>query len=73
MPFGVWLRLVHPEPLPPVPASGSMPEDVLRDDPPPPSTHDVFRIDWQVFHRTLARMPAVRTPWLREFTENLMR
>ncbi|MFE2322835.1 hypothetical protein ACFXD5_02720 [Streptomyces sp. NPDC059385] len=71
LPFGVWLRLVHPERQPPVPASGPMPKYVLREDPPPPSVHDVFRIDWQVFRRTLARLPAVRTPWLREITERL--
>ncbi|MFE9484816.1 hypothetical protein ACFYNM_40335 [Streptomyces spororaveus] len=71
LPFGVWLRLAFPEPQLPVPASGPMPDGVLRDDPPTPNVHDVFRIDWEVFHRTLARLPAVRTPWLHEITENL--
>ncbi|MFJ4467471.1 hypothetical protein ACIP2X_08240 [Streptomyces sp. NPDC089424] len=71
LPFGVWLRLVIPESQLPVPASGLLPDGVLRDDPPTPSVHDVFRIDWQVFQRTLARLPAVRTPWLREIHDNL--
>ncbi|MDX2705451.1 hypothetical protein PV350_21695 [Streptomyces sp. PA03-6a] len=71
LPFGVWLRLVFPEPQLPVPASGPIPDGVLRDDPPTPGVHDVFRIDWEVFQRTLARLPAVRTPWLHEITENL--
>ncbi|MEE1754678.1 hypothetical protein [Streptomyces sp. SP18CS02] len=66
LPFGVWLRLVFPEPELPVPASRLMPEDVLRDDPPAPAVHDVFRIDQHVFWHTLARLPAVRRPWLAE-------
>ncbi|MEU1312452.1 hypothetical protein ABZ419_26675 [Streptomyces cinnamoneus] len=64
LPFGVWLRLVFPEPHLPVPAPGLMPDGVLRDDPPPPRAHHVFRIDWGVFRHTLARLPAVRSPWL---------
>ncbi|MFD5411002.1 hypothetical protein [Streptomyces nojiriensis] len=71
LPFGVWLWLVFPEPQLPVPASGRIPDGVLRDDPPTPSVHEMFRIDREVFQRTLARLPAVRTPWLREITKNL--
>jgi hypothetical protein len=71
LPFGVWLRLVFPEPQLPAPSSGPIPDGVLRDDPPTPNVHDVFRIDWGVFQRTLARLPAVRTPWLREIHDNL--
>ncbi|WP_326580810.1 hypothetical protein OIE69_42365 [Actinacidiphila glaucinigra] len=71
LPFGVWLRLVFPERQLPVPASGLLPDGVLRDDPPTPSVHDVFQIDWGVFERTLTRLPAVRTPWLREIHDNL--
>ncbi|MFE7705904.1 hypothetical protein ACFU6I_08900 [Streptomyces sp. NPDC057486] len=70
LPFGVWLRLVFPEPQLPVPASNLMPDDVLRDDPPTPSVHDSFRIDHGVFKRTLARLPAVRSPWLSEILEH---
>ncbi|MEV4943113.1 hypothetical protein AB0L09_36025 [Streptomyces zaomyceticus] len=71
LPFGVWHRLVFPEPELSVPASGTLPAGVLRDDPPTPSVHDMFRIDWDVFQRTLIRLPAVRTPWLRDIAENL--
>ncbi|UYQ60657.1 hypothetical protein [Streptomyces peucetius] len=73
LPFGVWHRLVFPEPQLPVPATGPVPDGVLRDEPPTPNVHDVFRYDWEVFQRTLARLPAVRTPWLREITESLTR
>ncbi|SDL01946.1 hypothetical protein SAMN05421806_11695 [Streptomyces indicus] len=67
----MWLGLVFPEPHLPVPASGPLAGSLLRDDPPTPAVHDVFRIDWQVFRHTLARLPAARAPWLREITENL--
>ncbi|MFF3625366.1 hypothetical protein [Streptomyces sp. NPDC002467] len=70
LPFGVWLRLVLPEPQLSVPASGPLAKDVLREDPPPPRVHDVFRVDWEVFRDTLARLPAARTPWLREIAED---
>lgn len=70
LPFGVWFRLVFPEPQLPVPASRLMPDDVLRDDPPPPAVDDDFRFDRGAFHRTLARLPAVRSPWLREIFEH---
>ncbi len=73
LPFGVWLGLVHPEPPPPAPASGPLPDGFLRDDPPAPEVHDVFRIDWHVFQQTLDRLPAARAPWLREITENITR
>ncbi len=66
LPFGVWLSLVFPEPYPPVLASGVIPLDVLRDDPLAPLPPQPFRADPRVFHRTMARLPAVRSPWLRE-------
>ncbi|GGT08339.1 hypothetical protein GCM10010271_08650 [Streptomyces kurssanovii] len=69
LPFGVWLRLVFPEPQLPVPASRLMPDDVLRDDPPTPGVQDGFRIDMAVFRYTLVRLPAVRAPWLRDILE----
>lgn len=69
LPFGVWLRLAFPEQRLPVPAPGLMPGDVLRDDPPTPKVHDVFRIDWHVFQRTLDGLRAVHAPWLREILE----
>ncbi|MER6345979.1 hypothetical protein ACWC10_29740 [Streptomyces sp. NPDC001595] len=70
LPFGVWLRLVFPESQPPVPGSRLTPDDVLRDDPPTPDVHGVFRIDTEVFHHTLARLPAARGPWLREMLQH---
>ncbi|MEU2736963.1 hypothetical protein ABZ656_16470 [Streptomyces sp. NPDC007095] len=71
LPFGVWLWLAFPEPYLPVPASGGMPDGVLRDDPPAPHPHHLFRADPGAFHHTLVRLPAVRSPWLREILENL--
>ncbi|GAA0441708.1 hypothetical protein ABZ951_02780 [Streptomyces sp. NPDC046215] len=71
LPFGVWLWLAFPEPHLPLPASGSMPDGVLRDDPPAPHPHHLFRADSGAFHHALARLPAVRSPWLREILENL--
>ncbi|MFJ9648345.1 hypothetical protein [Streptomyces sp. NPDC101206] len=71
LPFGVWRWLVFPEPNLPVPASGGLPDGVVRDDPPAPLPRRPFRADPGVFHHTLARLPAVRSPWLREILENL--
>ncbi|MFF3958229.1 hypothetical protein ACFYY1_34225 [Streptomyces sp. NPDC001890] len=69
LPFGVWLWLVAPEPDLPVPTSGVMPEGVLDVDPPLPRPDHLFRADSVVFHHTLVRLPAVRSPWLREVAE----
>ncbi|MER6736870.1 hypothetical protein [Streptomyces puniciscabiei] len=71
LPFGVWLWLAFPEPHPPVPASGTMPAGVLRDDPPAPRPHHLFRADAATFHHTLVRLPAVRSPWLGEILGKL--
>jgi hypothetical protein len=71
LPFGVWLWLAFPEPYLPVPASGRMPDGILRDDPPSPRPDRLFQADPQTFEHTLARLPAVRTAWLREILENL--
>lgn len=71
LPFGVWLWLASPEPHLPVPTSGRMPDGVLRDDPPAPRPPHLFRADPEVFQHTLVRLPAVRSPWLREILENL--
>ncbi|MGW2181855.1 hypothetical protein ACWCXX_27920 [Streptomyces sp. NPDC001732] len=70
LPFGVWLRLVLPERQLPVPTSSLVPGGILRDDPPAPGVDDPFRIDLGAFRRTLARLPAVRAPWLREILEH---
>ncbi|MGD1222122.1 hypothetical protein AB9Q10_27295 [Streptomyces krungchingensis] len=66
LPFGVWFRLVFPEPHLPVPTSGPMADGALRDDPPIPRPRHAFQVDTQAFRHTLARLPAARSPWLRE-------
>ncbi|MEU6341389.1 hypothetical protein ABZ883_10640 [Streptomyces sp. NPDC046977] len=71
LPFGVWLWLAFPEPHLPLPASGGMPDGVLRDDPPAPRPRYLFRADPGAFQHTLVRLPAVRSPWLREIADNL--
>ncbi|MFD4481512.1 hypothetical protein ACFWPU_36120 [Streptomyces sp. NPDC058471] len=71
LPFGVWLWLAFPEPDLPLPASGGLPDGVLRDDLPAPRPHRLFRADSAAFRHTLTRLPAVRSPWLREILENL--
>ncbi|MGI5447917.1 hypothetical protein ACQEVM_19575 [Streptomyces sp. CA-243310] len=73
LPLGVWRWLAFPGPVLPVPTSGVLPADVLRDDfdPPAPRPRRRFRADPEVFRHTLVRLPAVRSPWLREILENL--
>lgn len=71
LPLGVWLWLVSPQPYVPVPASGGIPQDVLRDDPLPPRPYYLFRADRGTFQHTLVRLPAVRSPWMRTILENL--
>lgn len=73
LPLGVWLWLVSPQPYLPVPASGRIPQDVLRDDPLPLLPNRLFRADRETFLHTLVRLPAVRRPWLRTIVENLTR
>ncbi|MET8825261.1 hypothetical protein ABZX40_35790 [Streptomyces sp. NPDC004610] len=73
LPLGVWLWLVSPRPYLSVPASGGLPQDVLRDDPLPPRPNYLFRADRGAFERTLVRLLAVRSPWLRTILENLRR
>ncbi|HEY9332454.1 MAG TPA: hypothetical protein VIS09_30135 [Streptomyces sp.] len=69
LPLGVWLWLVSPQRHLPVPASGRIPQDVLRDDPLPMLPHSLFRADRGTFEHTLVRLPAVRSPWLRTILE----
>ncbi|MET8586161.1 hypothetical protein ABZX39_35630 [Streptomyces collinus] len=71
LPFGVWKWLAFPEPHLPLPASGTMPDGVLRDDPLAPHPRHPFQADSGTFRHTLVRLPAVRSPWLREILENL--
>ncbi|MFF9623775.1 hypothetical protein [Streptomyces griseosporeus] len=72
LPLGVWLWLVSPQPYLPVPASGGVPRDVLRDDPLPPRPTYLFRADRETFQDTLVRLPAVRSPWMGTILEDLM-
>lgn len=62
LPLGVWLWLVSPEPYVPRPASGRLPQDVLRDNPLPLLPHHLFRPDRGTFRHTLVRLPAARDP-----------
>ncbi|WP_333778453.1 hypothetical protein [Streptomyces sp. IBSBF 3136] len=71
LPFGVWLWLAFPEPDLPVPSSAGLPYDVLRDHPLPPRPPHPLRADRDIFQRTLVRLPAGRSPWLREILDNL--
>ncbi|MCX4845313.1 hypothetical protein [Streptomyces sp. NBC_00893] len=71
LPLGVWLWLVSPQPYLPVPASGRIPQDVLRDDPLPLLPDYPLRVDRATFQHTLVRLPAVRSPWVRTILENL--
>ncbi|WP_371573099.1 hypothetical protein [Streptomyces sp. NBC_01314] len=71
LPFGVWLWLAFSQPHLPVPASGVMPDGVLRDDPPAPRPRYLFRVDREVFQHTLVRLSAVRSPWLRDILANV--
>ncbi|MFH8438520.1 hypothetical protein ACH4A3_25270 [Streptomyces sp. NPDC018007] len=73
LPLGVWLWLVSPEPDLPVPASGRIAQDVLRDEPLPLLPDRLFRADRGTFRHALVRLPAVRSPWLSTILENLTR
>ncbi|WP_328873800.1 hypothetical protein OHT76_29065 [Streptomyces sp. NBC_00287] len=68
----VWAYLADPEEISPFPASGTLPDGVLRDDYPlPPHPGYAFHPDRQVFMHTLARLPAVRRPRVREIYDRL--
>ncbi|MFF8597823.1 hypothetical protein ACF065_02690 [Streptomyces sp. NPDC015232] len=66
LPDGVWAHLALPGETRPIPASGTLPDGVLRDDYPlPDHPWYRFRPNDQAFRATLARCPEVREPWLR--------
>ncbi|MEV7343883.1 hypothetical protein [Streptomyces sp. NPDC093544] len=71
LPADVWAHLAFPGERMPVPATGGLPDDVLRDDPLPMRPGRLFRPDWEVFLDNLARLPAVRQPWLRSIYDRL--
>ncbi|MCZ4102706.1 hypothetical protein C8250_040440 [Streptomyces sp. So13.3] len=67
----VWAYLAfHSEQLL-VPASGRLPDGVLRDDPLPLHPWGPFRPDSGVFRSTLARLPVVRQPWLHRIYDDV--
>ncbi|MFI6766653.1 hypothetical protein [Streptomyces sp. NPDC050355] len=65
LPAEVWAHLAFPRERLPVPATGGLPDGVLRDDPPPMRPWRPLWPDREIFLDTLARLPAVRQPWLR--------
>ncbi|MFF7970947.1 hypothetical protein [Streptomyces sp. NPDC007905] len=65
LPADVWQALAFPEDRSLLPVTGGLRRDVQRDDPLPLRPHRLFRPDRHVFLYTLARLPAVRQPWLR--------
>ncbi|MFC4498410.1 MULTISPECIES: hypothetical protein [Streptomyces] len=68
----VWMYLAFGrEQVPPIPVTGGMPDGVLRDDPLPLRPLRLFWPDRYVFLDTLARLPAVRGPWLREIFDRV--
>ncbi|MEU9544875.1 MULTISPECIES: hypothetical protein [Streptomyces] len=67
----VWMHLAFQHDRLPVPATGGMPEGVFRDDPLPMHPWGAFRPDARAFLHTLARLPAVRRPWLRRIYDRV--
>ncbi|MFI0980058.1 hypothetical protein ACH4SP_24010 [Streptomyces sp. NPDC021093] len=67
----VWLHLARPRVRPAMPVNGALPDGVWRDDPSLPHPGGFFRPDMDVFLRTLARLPAVREPWLRRIHDRV--
>ncbi|RBQ21990.1 hypothetical protein DP939_04805 [Spongiactinospora rosea] len=61
---GVWRGLAFGGGWPPIPASGRMPDGVLRDEPPARPPWVRFEPDQDLFVHRLARSPRVREPWL---------
>ncbi|MGW1626920.1 hypothetical protein [Streptomyces sp. NPDC002172] len=67
---GVWAYLAHPSETSPMPATGVLPEGVLRDDYPlPPRPRVPLKPHHRAFEDTLVRLPAVRAPRLRRFRD----
>ncbi|MFF5125529.1 hypothetical protein ACFY41_01120 [Streptomyces syringium] len=67
----VWTYLAFPREGLPLPVTGRMPDGVLRDEPLPRHPWGSFRADSRVFLHTLARLPAVRQPWLRRIYDQV--
>ncbi|MFE7462640.1 hypothetical protein ACFU6R_00855 [Streptomyces sp. NPDC057499] len=71
LPDGMWTHLAFHNDRLFVPATGGLPRDVQRDDPLPPHPRGPFQPDPDVFLHTLARLPAVRLPWLRDIYDRV--
>ncbi|MEH0827443.1 MULTISPECIES: hypothetical protein [unclassified Micromonospora] len=69
--WDVWTYLAFHHDRRPVPGAGTMPDDARRDDPPPLTPSGPFRPASDVFLSTLARLPEVRQPWLREIYDHV--
>ncbi len=68
--IGVWAHFALPGETSPLPASGRVPEGVLRDDYPLPlRPWRSFMPHSTAFSRTLVRLPAIRRPALRAYRE----
>ncbi|GAA3868446.1 hypothetical protein GCM10023084_22010 [Streptomyces lacrimifluminis] len=61
-----WAELAFPPQRTRLPVVGGLPAGVVRDDPLPPHPQLLFGPSCDAFRYTLARMPAVQEPWLRE-------
>ncbi|MFF3208554.1 hypothetical protein [Streptomyces sp. NPDC002962] len=67
---GVWAYLAHPGETSPMPATGVLPEGVLRDDYPlPPGPWCPLTAHHHAFDHTLVGLPAVRAPRLRAYRD----
>ncbi len=69
--WDIWMYLADHHHRRPVPGAGTMPAEALRDDPPPLTPCRLFQPDQKVFRDTLARLPEVRQPWLREIYDQV--
>ncbi|WP_374224400.1 hypothetical protein [Streptomyces sp. ISL-94] len=65
---GVWAYLAHPGETSPMPATGVLPDGVLRDDYPlPPRPRCPLTPRHRAFEYTLVGLPAIRAPRLRRY------
>ncbi|MGW4646771.1 hypothetical protein [Kitasatospora sp. NPDC004289] len=67
----LWAHLAHGAEEVEIPVLGNLPAGVLRDEPPRQLPVYAFQHDHVGLGLTLARLPAVRRPWLRELHEQL--
>ena len=65
MDAALWAELAFPPHRTRLPVVGGLPAGVERDDPLPPHPQYPSRPSMKAFRYTLARMPAVKEPWLR--------